>query len=119
MLMEVYRMSQNRGQGGQESFSERGQKGGEASLHSQNVSASELALYLKGADFPMNKQKLVQLAEQNGAPKNVIQMFEGLPGREFNSPIEVEQAFSREKEKGGGGQGSSQGGGQGGGRSGR
>ncbi len=88
-------MSQNRGQ---ESFSERGQKGGEAALNTPKVSAAELAMYLKGANFPLNKDKLVQVAKQNGAPQAVISYMEGLKGREFNSPIDVEKAFSQEKQ---------------------
>jgi hypothetical protein len=88
-------MAQNKGQ---ESFSQRGQKGGEAALNTPKVSAAELAMYLKGASFPMNKQKLAQVAKQNGAPQEVIGYIEGMSGRgDFNSPVDVEKAFSKEK----------------------
>jgi len=50
----------------------RGTAGGEAALHSANVSASELMVFLKGATYPMDKQALISLARKNGATKNVI-----------------------------------------------
>jgi len=55
---------------------------------------------LRGADYPANPDELIELAEENGAPEEVLQILEQLPDEDFNSPIEVEQAFS-ELESGG------------------
>lgn len=74
-----------------------GPKGGEASLHSPKVSASELALYLKGIDFPAGKMKIIETARSNGAPDNVMQFINRLPEREYHRANEVEHEFGKMK----------------------
>lgn len=76
-------------------MSQRGQAGGETSMHAEKLSASQIGLYIKGLDFPADKQKLVSQARSNNAPQNVMEWFNKLPDREYNSPSEVEQAFSQ------------------------
>ena len=73
----------------------RGQEGGEAALHSRNVSASELMSFLKGAHYPMGKWALIDLARQNCAPENVIDDLEQFSSATFGSVTEVEKEFSR------------------------
>ncbi|MBI2854363.1 MAG: DUF2795 domain-containing protein [Chloroflexi bacterium] len=82
---------------GQESMSERGQRGGEASMHTEKVSASELAMYLKGINFPADKQKVISAARSNNAPENVINFLNRLPSRQYSAPTEIEEEFSKIK----------------------
>jgi hypothetical protein len=82
---------------GQEGRSAGGQKGGEASLHSPNVSASEIQVFLKGINYPVDKEKLVQTAKTNGATKNVMDFINRMPEQEYSSPIDVGKAFSELK----------------------
>ena len=70
------------------------EKGGEASLHTSKVSAAELQMYLKGINYPADKQKLVQTARSNGATQQVMEFIDRLPSQQYKSPIEVEKAFS-------------------------
>lgn len=81
-------------------MSTREQKGGEASLHTPNVSVSELASYLKGISFPCGKQDIVDTARNNGAPDNVIDWLDRLPDKEYNNVTDVERGFSQIKAPG-------------------
>ena len=65
---------------------ERGHAGGEAALHSKKVSAAELAMYLKGINFPADKQKITETARTNRAPKNVMDWIDRLPKRDYKGP---------------------------------
>ena len=71
--------------------------GGRAALHSKNVSASELQLYLKGVDYPANRDELVQKAEENNAPENVMEWIRKLPERTYERPNHVEEEFGKMK----------------------
>lgn len=70
------------------------EKGGEAALHSQKVSAAEIQMYLKGINYPADKQKLVSTAKGNGATQNVMEFINRMPEKSYSSPIDVEKAFS-------------------------
>lgn len=78
----------------------RGQKGGEASLHAPNVSASELASYLKGISFPCGKQDIVDTARNNNAPDNVIEWLDRLPDKDYNNVTDIEREFGQLKATG-------------------
>lgn len=73
------------------------EKGGEASLHSESVSAAQLAQYLKGIDFPADREDIINTAKSNDAPANVMSYMKRLPERTYNRPTEVEQEFSKIK----------------------
>ena len=73
------------------------EKGGQASLHSENVSAAELQMYLRGVDYPASKKDLIDSAKSNNAPENVMSFMNDLPERTYNRPTEVEQEFSKIK----------------------
>jgi len=81
----------------EESFSSRGQKGGEAALHSQKVSAAQLQVYLKGINYPADRNKVVQTAKNNGAPENVMSFINRLPERQYTRPTDVEEEFGKMK----------------------
>lgn len=74
-----------------------GQKGGEASLRSAKVSPAQLAVYLKGIDFPAKKDEIVEHAKANGAPENVMSFLNRLPDRDYRLPTDVEEEFSKMK----------------------
>ncbi len=74
-----------------------GQKGGEASLHSQKVSAAQIQVYLKGIDYPVNRQQIIEHAKSLNAPDNVMQFLNRLPERQYNFPTDVEQEFGKMK----------------------
>ncbi len=74
-----------------------GQKGGQAALHSEKVSAAQLAQYMKGVDFPADKKAIVRQAKSNGAPDNVMEYLNELPEREYKYPTDVEQEFGKLK----------------------
>ena len=57
----------------------------------------EIEKALKGMDYPASKNELVQKAKQNKASNEVVQTIEGLPGNKFNSPIDVQKAFGKER----------------------
>ncbi len=73
------------------------EKGGEASLHSEKVSAAQLQQYLAGIDYPAEKDDLIKTAKSNKAPENVMSFMNRLPERTYNRPTEVEQEFSKLK----------------------
>lgn len=73
------------------------QKGGESSMHSPNVSAAAIQMYLKGINYPADKQKLVQTARSNGATQQVMDFINRLPEKQYTSPIMVEQEFGKMK----------------------
>lgn len=74
-----------------------GQKGGQASLHSEKVSAAQLQVYLKGIDYPVNRQQIIDHARSRGAPDNVMSFLERLPERQYSYPTDVEQEFGKMK----------------------
>jgi hypothetical protein len=61
------------------------------------VSAAMLQVYLKGVDYPVNKQQLIEKAKSNGAPDNVMMWLNKLPERQYQYPTEVEQEFGKMK----------------------
>jgi len=74
-----------------------GPKGGQASLESENVSAAQFAMYMKGIDFPADKQAIINTARSNGAPQKVIDLMNQLPEKQYNRANEVEQEFGKIK----------------------
>ena len=74
-----------------------GRRGGQAALHSLKVSAAEIQVYLKGINYPADKQKVIQTARNNGAPENVMSFLNRLPERQYNYPTDVEVEFGKMK----------------------
>ncbi len=74
-----------------------GQKGGEAFMHSQKASAAQLEHYLKGIDFPTDRNTIISTARSNGAPESVMQYLNKLPEQEYDYPTDVEQEFGKMK----------------------
>lgn len=74
-----------------------GRKGGQAALHSKHVSAAQLAMYLKGCGFPLNKTSLCDCVKSNDAPRQVLSVINRLPEREYAMPTDVEREFGKIK----------------------
>lgn len=45
--------------------------------------------YLKGIDYPISKQGLIKYANDNGAPKEVLDTLEQISGKEYNGPTDL------------------------------
>ena len=53
------------------------------------VSPSNIAHFLKGIDFPATKQDMIDYADDNNAPEEIIDIIDNLPDVEFQSMTEV------------------------------
>lgn len=74
-----------------------------------------ISQYLKGANFPADRDELQRTAKRNGAPTDVVDSINRLPNQRFNTENDVTNAFNQVATPGGqtGGQ---ERGGQGGGQ---
>ena len=50
--------------------------------------------YLSGVDYPVRRDDLLDKAKNENAPDDVLNALEGLPDREFESPVQVSEAIS-------------------------
>lgn len=53
----------------------------------------QIQKYLKGVDYPTNKQALLKNAKKLGADESICASLEQLPDEDFQTPAEVSQAF--------------------------
>jgi hypothetical protein len=58
-----------------------------------NLDVSTLQHYLKGTNFPAEKEKAASNAESNGAPQDLVSQIRNADTERFNSPEEVMQAL--------------------------
>jgi len=49
--------------------------------------------YLKGVDYPVDKQGLLEKAREEGADENVMNLLNQLPDKSYNSPKDVSRAI--------------------------
>ncbi len=57
------------------------------------LSPIEIQKYLGGVDYPTGKDALRSAAEKNGAPQDVLDLIDHLPGDNFGKPTDVMKAF--------------------------
>ena len=57
------------------------------------ASPIEVQESLKGIDYPVQKNELIQHAKKHGANEEVMEILESLPDKEYTSPIEVSKEF--------------------------
>ena len=69
--------------------------GGESSLHSEEISAVQIQQYLTGMEYPADKQALLDTAESNSAPDDVMEFMNKLPEQTYNAQADVEQEFGK------------------------
>lgn len=60
-------------------------------------SPSNVQTYLKGVQYPANKQDLLEAARSNEAPSEVIEIIEDLDEEEYGGPQDVMKAYGRER----------------------
>jgi hypothetical protein len=53
------------------------------------ASPAKIQQCLKGAHYPSNKQDLVNLAQRNKAPSDVMSILDLIPDKEYISPVHV------------------------------
>ncbi|MDB9375599.1 DUF2795 domain-containing protein [Nodularia sphaerocarpa] len=61
------------------------------------VSAVDISRSLSGIDFPANKEDLVNHAREKKANKEVIDILQQMPEREYGNMADVEHAFGQVK----------------------
>lgn len=64
--------------------------------HAAKASPVTIMKHIAGVGFPASKGDLLATAKEKGAPDDVIQALEYLPGDTFGGPNEVMNAFERE-----------------------
>ena len=60
------------------------------------ANAIEIQKYLSGVDYPVGRDALVAHAEENGAPKEVVDQLSGIPDREYEGPSGVSRELAGE-----------------------
>jgi hypothetical protein len=58
-----------------------------------SVNPVQVEKYLKGVDYPANKNDLVKHAQQQGADQQVLETLKQLPDRTFEGPAGVSKAI--------------------------
>jgi hypothetical protein len=58
-----------------------------------NFDVSTLQHYLKGTNFPAEKEEVASNAESNGAPHDLVTQIRNADTQRFDSPEEVMQAL--------------------------
>jgi hypothetical protein len=62
-------------------------------------SPSNIQSYLAGVSYPATKQDLVKAGRNNGAPRDVLQVLDGLDDEQYGGPQDVMKAYSRERKE--------------------
>ncbi len=63
----------------------------------QKVNPVQVQKFLKGVDYPADKNELIQAAKDEGADENVISMLESLPEEQYQTPADLSQAIGAEE----------------------
>jgi hypothetical protein len=58
-----------------------------------NLDFSTLQHYLKGTNFPAEKEEVASTAESNGAPQDLVSQIRNADPERFNRPEEVMQVL--------------------------
>jgi len=59
-----------------------------------DVNPIELQKYLKGVDYPADRDELVRTAESNGAPDEIVDALRNASKDSFDGPSAVQQAVA-------------------------
>ncbi len=59
-----------------------------------DVDPIELQRYLKGAQYPATKDELLELADENDAPEEIVDAIRDVAEETFDGPDEVVEAIS-------------------------
>jgi len=66
---------------------------------SSGQSPINVSRFLKGIDFPVQKEQLVQQAQQNQADREVINLIQRLEDREYDNIADVMKGFDNLQQK--------------------
>jgi hypothetical protein len=70
-------------------------EGGETEGGRRMVNPIQVEKFLKGMDYPVSKQDIIQKAEEEGADDNVIETLNKLPERQYNSPVSISKELGK------------------------
>jgi len=56
-------------------------------------SPANVATYLKGIDYPANKQDLLRHARQNGAEQDVVDVLERMPEQQYGNMADLMKGY--------------------------
>lgn len=59
------------------------------------VNPIQLQKHLKGINYPVSKEDLIDCAKQEGADEAVLSTLEQLPDQEYETPTEVSKAIGQ------------------------
>ena len=62
-------------------------------IHMAHANPIQIQKYLKGVDYPADKQTLIDTARQQGADESVCASLDQLPDEQFQTPADVSAAF--------------------------
>lgn len=62
-------------------------------------SPANITHYLKGIDFPCNRNDLIKHAKQNGAEQPVISLLQNMPERQYGSMADVTNSYNQVREQ--------------------
>lgn len=60
-------------------------------------SPANVTTYLKGIDYPANKEQLVQQAQKNGAESAVMDVLNNMPDQEYGNMADVMKGYGEVK----------------------
>ena len=60
-----------------------------------SVSPVSVQSYLKGMTYPAGKQEIIDCANDNDAPIDVVNLIEGIPEKTYSSPAEITKAIGQ------------------------
>lgn len=64
--------------------------------HSQTApSPIEVQKYLHGLEYPAQRQEIIDKAEEEGADRDIIELLQRLPDRDYESPVEISSEVAR------------------------
>lgn len=61
-----------------------------------HVNPIQIQKFLKGADYPASKATLIKNAKKMAANENVCASLEELPEQDFDAPVDVSEALSKQ-----------------------
>lgn len=59
----------------------------------QQINPVQIEKFLKGLDFPADKQEVIEYANQHGASSEIRQALNSLPEKTFDSPVGLNKAL--------------------------
>jgi hypothetical protein len=59
------------------------------------VNPVQVQKFLKGLDYPANREQIVATAEEHGADDNVLSALKQLPDEEYQTPADVSHAMGK------------------------